>query len=504
MRVAALLIVLTMLTGCLNRYSRITPVTVHAANYAVLETPELQLLTFSGMEYEIKVKYIDSLFINGPGRKRMKAEGAWQPGNFRVPVDSVEYLVLKKKSGASMMLALVSTSQIMHLMVTRPVGASQGVSQRQDYQPSGSSCPYLYIRDEEGGWRLKAEAFGTAFGKALETTSVNVLSAVDATGGDFFLRLTNERPETHYVNRVRFRLLTLPAGYEPATGADGGYYRYGGTVPLTVFAARGGDISRETKAVDDLYYRSAPKMAPLNNYRDVLEIPLSPESHTGLLVTARNSYLSSAVMDGLFGFLGDQSLRFYRAIEKDPYWIGRLEEWLEEVSLKVYYKDAAGNWKLHGRIRPEATEVDFTRLAPLPDGVTAVRLVSLADVWHINRIVLARDISAVPEGERLTYGEQYPAMTEDDEHYGLLLPGDERRFSLAIPAAEDPAQKRFLTAEIKGYLHEWYMQPRQAEVLPLTENGNRLETFGRLIDNRELFLPLLYRQWRTHPLYRAR
>ncbi len=504
MRVAALLIVLGVLSGCLNRYSRIAPVTVPAVNYAVLETPELQLMTFSGVEYDIKVKKIDSLFINGPGRKRVTAAGEWQRGNYRVPADSVEYIIIKKKSGASMMLALVSTAQIMHLMVTRPVGAGQGVSERQEYEPGGSSCPYLYMRDGEGRWRLKAEAFGTAFGKALESGSKYVLGQVKAAGDRFALRLTNERPETHYVNRVGFRLYTVPRGFELAAGADGLFHRYSGTTPLKVYSGSGGDISGLVREEDDLYYRSPKKSWAANAYRDVLEIPLKPGRDRGLLVTARNSYLSSAVMDGLFGFLGDQTLRFYRAIEKDPYWIGRMEEWLDEVALKVYYQNAAGDWQQHGRMVPEATEVDFTRLAPLPDEATAVRLVGMADVWHVNRVVLARDVAPVPAGEPLTYREEYPALAGDDQRYEVMLPGDERRFSLTIPAAEDPAQNRFLTTEIKGYLHEWYTERAQEALLPPLARGNRLAAFGRLIDKRSVFLPLLYKQWRAHPLYLER
>ncbi|HED10151.1 MAG TPA: hypothetical protein ENJ10_05655, partial [Caldithrix abyssi] len=107
MRTAGLFMILSLLSSCLNNYSRITPVTVPSVNYAVMETPKLQLLTFSGVEYDIKVKQIDSLFINGVGRKRMNAAGEWQRGKYRVAVDSVEYLILKQTSGASMMLALV-------------------------------------------------------------------------------------------------------------------------------------------------------------------------------------------------------------------------------------------------------------------------------------------------------------------------------------------------------------------------------------------------------------
>ena len=504
MRIAGLFMILSLLSGCLNNYSRITPVTVPSVNYAVMETPKLQLLTFSGVEYDIKVKQIDSLFINGAGRKRMNAAGEWQRGKYRVAVDSVEYLILKQTSGASMMLALVSTAQIMHLIAARPVGSSKGVSDRLDYQPDGSSCPYLYMRDEQGQWQLKAEAFGSGFGKALEIESRYVLGEVKPEGAEIALRLSNERPETHYVNRVRFKLYSLPGGGELAAGADGQYYRYRATAPLKVSTPRERDVSSQILEKDDLYYRGTEKGRALNGYRDVLEIALEPGRQTGLLVTARNSYLSSAVMDGLFGFLGDQTLRFYRAIEKDPYWIGQMKKWRDRAALKVFYKNAAGNWKLCGRVMPEATEVDFTRLAPLPDGATAVRLVSLADVWHINRILLARDVSPARNGQLLEYKEKQPALTEDDQNYDVLLPGEERSFSLTIPAAGNDARKRFLTAEIKGYLHEWYIEREQQAMLPPMGRANRLAAFGRLIDKETVYLPLLYRQWRSHPLYLER
>ncbi len=503
MRIAGLFLSLGLLSGCLNNYSRITPVTVPSVNYAVMETPKLQLLTFSGVEYDIKVKQIDSLFISGAGRKRMNAAGEWQRGKYRVAVDSVEYLILKQTSGASMMLALVSTAQIMHLIAARPVGSSKGVSDRLDYQPDGSSCPYLYKRDEQGQWQLKAEAFGSGFGKALEIESRYVLAEVNPAGAEIALRLSNERPETHYVNRVGFKLYSLPGGGELAAGTDGKYYRYRATAPLKVSTPREGDVSSRIRERDDLYYRGTEKGRALNGYRDVLEIPLDPGRQTGLLVTGRNSYLSSAVMDGLFGFLGDQSLRFYRAIEKDPYWIGQMKKWRDRAALKVFYKNAAGNWKLCGRVMPEATEVDFTRILPLPGEATAIRLVSLADVWHINHIALAREVAAVQGAERLAYGGESPLLKEDDRRYDILLPGDERHFTLRIPATEKGG-KRFLVAEIKGYLHEGYMEREQSALLPPMGRANRLVAFGRLIDKEAVYLPLLYRQWRRHPLYLER
>jgi hypothetical protein len=66
----------------------------------------------------------------------------------------------------------------------------------------GESCPSIYSWNGNG-YVLEGEAFGTAFGKALETSTLNVLPSLAERSHELRVRIADERPETHFVNSVR-------------------------------------------------------------------------------------------------------------------------------------------------------------------------------------------------------------------------------------------------------------------------------------------------------------
>ena len=65
----------------------------------------------------------------------------------------------------------------------------------------GSSCPYVYSWD---GMRyvLDGEAYSVAWGKALEMETTTMLPSLQPANGEVRVRLTNERPETHYYSAL--------------------------------------------------------------------------------------------------------------------------------------------------------------------------------------------------------------------------------------------------------------------------------------------------------------
>ena len=66
----------------------------------------------------------------------------------------------------------------------------------------GGSCPYIYSWDGND-YKLEGEAFGTALGRALETQTSIVLKDLKSSDNRLKLKLTNERPETHFFNDIK-------------------------------------------------------------------------------------------------------------------------------------------------------------------------------------------------------------------------------------------------------------------------------------------------------------
>ena len=71
--------------------------------------------------------------------------------------------------------------------------------------PQGSSvgsCPFIYSWNGEK-YLLEGEAFGIALGKALEYETCTMLPALISEKGKLKIKFTNERPETHFFNKVK-------------------------------------------------------------------------------------------------------------------------------------------------------------------------------------------------------------------------------------------------------------------------------------------------------------
>ena len=56
---------------------------------------------------------------------------------------------------------------------------------------------------------MEGEAFGIALGKAREMITCTVLSALNTTEQNLKVRITNERPETHFFNTIALQAVEI-------------------------------------------------------------------------------------------------------------------------------------------------------------------------------------------------------------------------------------------------------------------------------------------------------
>jgi hypothetical protein len=378
----------------------------------------------------------------------------------------------------------------------------------------GGSCPYLYAWDG-ARYRLQAEPFGVAWGRALEITTHHVLPAVQAEDGVVRLRLSNERDETHHVNSIQLSAIHLGT----ATGAvlDGEGRAWPLSHPAAPSAGRdasGRDILDEIASADGRMWEcDTSSLTAGSGYQDVLEVAFARPggASTGTLVlTGTNTALWTAVYSHLCMAVGGQTAVLAHAIETDPELIAELHDYLRDASLEALVWNG-DEWETAGAFQPEASAVTFTRALRIriPEKAgdrVRVRLRSMADVWKVDAIAAewgdvlplpmmrADMLSAIgPAGEDLR-----EAIGADDDQYAILLPPD--RVELAFTAARPPDGGRVAYAVAgRGYLHEWAPRVTDATRTLLAsqvpEEGP-IEFLKELLKHRELALEPVYEAWK--------
>ena len=376
---------------------------------------------------------------------------------------------------------------------------------------SGESCPYVYAWNGKR-YVLEAEPFGVGLGKALELTTVHLLPSAHAEKGLVRLRLTNERPETHYVNSLN--LFAIDLGAAPAAVLDDrgtAWPLSHPEAPTTVSDRSGRDILTEVASIDGRSWEcDASALAAGSGYEDVLYLAFvrSSRAPTGSLVlTGINTSLSTAMFGHMCRIVGDQAPELVHAIDTDPDLVASVRTYLDDAALKASVWNGT-EWEPAGAFRPEANAVTFTRglriRVPEAAGDTVrIRLRGMADVWKIDALSMdwtdakplpmkrVKLLSAIgPEGEDVRN-----LIDRDDDRYAILVPPD--RVELTYAAASG-ARVVYAVAG-RGYLHEWIPEgSKSGLVTPVSwvPEERRIDFLKELMKHRELALEPVYQEWR--------
>jgi hypothetical protein len=376
----------------------------------------------------------------------------------------------------------------------------------QVYRTGGSSCPYVYAWDGEG-YALQGEAFGTSFGKALEAGTTCLLPAATVRNGTLLVRLTNERPETHYVNRVGLLAFEAPAG--SAVVLDNENRAWPVTNPRPPIGpspglSRAGGTSRASEPGGS---------APGATYRDFFDLTFAHPTGAAtasVIVHAVNTDLVYSTYELVFEYLGDRSLPFLDQVENDPQLIATLKEWIGECSLQMEIR-RDGQWASAGTIAPEASVAPFSRIVRIDAAGVAgdsiqVRLSSLAEGWKIDAVEIDWTPVVPLEAHSLAmrsaaHSDGSSVVTpvgEADARYATILPGE--RIDLTFDAYHPHGNSRTAYAlEASGFLIEWPPESEAVSPLSLLSASlglDRVAVVNYLVRHREAFLPLVYDHWK--------
>jgi hypothetical protein len=396
---------------------------------------------------------------------------------------------------------------------------SQGLSVTDRVGYYGS-CPFTYSWNGNQ-YVLEAEVFGTSLGKALEARTCSVLPSLGDDHSTLRARITNERPETHYINLAQLLAVETDSAATPIADVNNVIWPVFKAVPaLAASDLSGRSILEKVRARDQLYWESDLSSIS-SDFEDVIELRFSKPSSVqegSLIVHAVNTNLSQVVFKNLFEFLGDQSLAFMQAVEHDPEMIAIMRHWIEESSLKAFVWNGE-SWERIGMIYPEANVAPFSRVIrfktdKIKGDTVRIQLRSLTDVWKLDAVNVdwtpvqplktreAPLLSAVGPGKR----DVSAALSKADSQYVVVLPPEQIELTFrSVPPS--PGKKITYALNAQGYLYEWFPEQKQegrVALAGLIPGAGKIAYLKTLLKVKSLFLPPIYSEWRQAKLVNPR
>jgi len=377
----------------------------------------------------------------------------------------------------------------------------------------GGSCPYIYSWDGNG-FVLEGEAFGVGLGKKLEYETCTVLSNLKSKNSKLKIRVTNERPESHFFNRLK--LIAVETDVKSTVYADNHNNLWAVKNPEKLLSAfnHSENISALLEKDDDVYWQSDLLSANANSgFEDKLYVNFLKKEKVdtaSLIISAINTEVSSVVFKKLQILLGENYSDFMKAAENDPEIINILKETLVRSSLKIDIWDGQ-QWSYVDMIYPEANHVKFKKLLRLPlnsviGDTIKIRLRCLTDVWKLDAVMIDESNSEKlkPVEIRMTLAKSgdkdiFDSIENIDDNYAVILPGE--KIDLEFDAPENTGHKKISYALLAdGYLYEWLITRKG-----FSDNGDngiyhsspKMELVKALLKNMDMFLPVIYDEWKT-------
>ncbi|MCA9726981.1 MAG: hypothetical protein KC729_04805 [Candidatus Eisenbacteria bacterium] len=342
------------------------------------------------------------------------------------------------------------------------------------------SCPTFYL---EGDDVPRAEGFSSSIAPSLERTDVDDLGEHRITGGRLLLTMRNEALETHVVRHVD--LLAFPAaerGAEILAGTDGRYYRAADATPPGDCSGR--DWASESVAppsvqeaelawcralaAKDGDWRSVPAdSVDLTTKEDFfVTFDAAPAGSLGLVVSARQSLLTTYVFYQTLTWMGTQAGTWLAALERgDTIRESPLGTILGRIEIAV--SDTRGGWipvGTCGETGPLATDTWCLPLSPPPGVVwdpTHFRLRSTRGLYRLDRVALARiedagsPIRLQPTQVWSETGADPDALAELLDPLDALVTVAGTSHTLEFDVPPELGSRCSLFLESRGYYLEW-------------------------------------------------
>src|SRR5262249_30651758 len=179
------------------------------------------------------------------------------------------------------------------------------------------SCPTIYAADSSGKPVLQAEGFSASIAPALEASDLDALYRARPTSRDFSLRLTNEALETHVIRYVDLLAAARPPNGRVFALAAGGFRQATSLPPPSACMATEGDC-RAAVAVFDGRERFTPADSNDLGTRETIDLEFKdpPVGPVGLVVTARQSLMTTFLIYQALAYMGTDAARWLASLSR--------------------------------------------------------------------------------------------------------------------------------------------------------------------------------------------
>lgn len=328
------------------------------------------------------------------------------------------------------------------------------------------SCPTFYASDGDS-LRLAAEGFSGSIAPSLEAGDVDALFHLEPAGGRAEIVMKNEAYETHVVRRADLVAVPRKPGARIFATADGRFLEGAGERMPTRASGPEGDCLPALAAIDGVERLSAADSADLAA-REIIELEFDaePGREYGLVVSCRQSLLTTYLLYQMYAWMGNDAGRWLADIER-----GRLDRGRQSAEdliggIEAEVRGPNGDWLPAGRIEEHGPLAVDTHILPVPAGAGApssVRLRLAKGTWRIDYAALT-EITGTPGPARIPPSSVLNGGVEDADALAALLddrrtlvtlPGDEYTLRYDLPDGGGPFE---FFLESRGYYLEWIRQ----------------------------------------------
>jgi len=386
-------------------------------------------------------------------------------GHYDVPRDSValfETNITKPSTSAKA------------LTVMAGVTAAVAIACATNPKACFGSCPTFYASDSTGRSVLQAEGFSASIAPALEAIDLDALYRSAPTGKTFSLHLTNEALETHVIRRANLLLAPRSEGSRVFATTDNQFRQANTFTKASRCTAEEGDCREAVAAFDERERSSAADPHDLGA-REVIDLEFNdaPAGALGLVVTARQSLMTTYLIYQALAYMGNNAARWLAAMGVTRDSAAQAEAILGRVlgTVELSVLDNTGAWLTVGATGETGPIAADTKVIPLPNEAARplrVRLRLTKGLWRLDWVALA-SLGARIEPIRLAPSLVRRAGTIDSLATRALsggpeplttYPGD--AFDLEYDLPPHPERYEYFL-EARGYYLEWMRREWVAE-----------------------------------------
>lgn len=327
------------------------------------------------------------------------------------------------------------------------------------------SCPTFYL-DARDADKPVAEGFSSSIANRLEATDLDDLHLVQAGGERVALRMLNEAIETHVVRWVKLKAVPLPAdpGVAIAATASGEFHAVRDVRPPIRCTVGGGDCRAALATNDAIEYHGLTDPNDLGRPDTMLVAFDAPAGALGLLLSARQSFVSTFVLYQTMAWLGVDAGQWLARLERgDPAVLLPLAAVNQALgTVRVMRETAAGTWQ------PVATYDEAGPIALdqqlIPLGTQAVsqrvrlRFIFAQGNWRFGHASLVQvGETLVPHTLDPVHAQQtghgdVAALLTDSARALTLFPGDAVALAFDLPTDN---RRYAVFLESRGHYYEW-------------------------------------------------